>query len=70
MKAARQRLARDGRARSGRLCRSEPGSLAPRPRPLGERTLDVDAFVAEHNRNADRIQSLEAKPTISGPQAR
>ncbi len=38
-------------------------SLAPTPRPLSERTL-VDKFVAEHNKNADRIQSLEAKPTI------
>ena len=41
-----------------------PGSLTPSPRPLAEQVFDVDAFVAEHNRNADRIQSLEAKPTI------
>ena len=40
------------------------GSLSPTPRPLAEQTLDVDEFVAEHNRNAERIQSLEAKPTI------
>jgi hypothetical protein len=39
-------------------------SLLPAPRPLAERTFDVDAFVAEHNKNADRIQTLEAKPTI------
>jgi len=40
------------------------GSLAPKPPPLAERTFDVDAFVAEHNRNVERIQSLEARPTI------
>jgi hypothetical protein len=46
-------------------CRAwNPGTLTPTPRPLAERTLDVDEFVAEHNRNADRIQSLAAKPTI------
>ena len=46
-------------------CRAwNPGTLTPTPRPLAERTLDVDEFVAEHNRNADRIQTLEAKPTI------
>jgi outer membrane lipoprotein-sorting protein len=39
-------------------------SLAPAPRPLAERTLDVAKFVAEHNKNAERIQTLEAKPTI------
>ncbi len=31
---------------------------------MSERTLDVDEFVADHNRNADLIQSLKAKPTI------
>jgi hypothetical protein len=41
------------------------GSLATKPRPVGERTLDVDAFVREHNRNADLVQSLQAKPTIA-----
>ena len=41
-----------------------PLSLAPAPRPLAERTLLVDSFVAEHNKNAERIQTLEAKPTI------
>ena len=46
-------------------CRAwSPGSLAPTPRPLAERTFDMDEFVAEHNRNADRIQTLEAKPSI------
>jgi len=40
------------------------GSLSLTPRPLGEHTLDVAEFVAEHNRNAERIQSLTAKPTI------
>ena len=39
-------------------------SLMPAPRPLSERVFDVDAFVAEHNKNADRIQTLEAKPSI------
>jgi hypothetical protein len=41
------------------------GSLASKPRPIGQRTLDVDQFVAEHNRNAELIQSLEAKPTVA-----
>ncbi len=38
--------------------------LSPLPRPLTEQTLDVNEFVVAHNRNADKIQSLEAKPTI------
>jgi hypothetical protein len=46
-------------------CRAwNPGTFTPTPRPLAERTLDVDEFVVEHNRNADRIRTLEAKPTI------
>jgi hypothetical protein len=46
-------------------CRAwSPGTLTPTPRPLAERTLDVEEFIAEHNRNAERIQTLEAKPTI------
>ncbi len=46
-------------------CRAwNPGAFTPTPRPLAERTLDKDEFVAEHNRNADLIQTLEAKPTI------
>ena len=40
------------------------GALTPTPRPPAGSTLDVDKFVAEHNRNADLIQTLEAKPTI------
>jgi hypothetical protein len=46
-------------------CRAwNPGPLALSPRPPGEISFDVDKFVAEHNRNAERVQSLEAKPTI------
>jgi hypothetical protein len=40
------------------------GSLAPSPRPLAERSFDVEAFVASHNANANRIHSLTAKPSI------
>jgi hypothetical protein len=40
-------------------------TLPPRSRPVAERTLDVDQFVAEHNRNADLIQSLKAEPNIA-----
>jgi hypothetical protein len=40
------------------------GSLTRAPRPRAERTLDLDAFVAEHNRNAELVQTLKAKPTI------
>ena len=32
--------------------------------PAACRALDVDEFVVEHNRNADLIRTLEAKPTI------
>ncbi len=50
-------------------CRAwNPGPLAPAattPRPLAENAFDVDRFVDEHNRNADLIQSLAAKPTMS-----
>ena len=47
-------------------CRAlSTGSLAPQSPPLAERTFDVETFVAEHNRNVDRIQSLEARPTVS-----
>jgi hypothetical protein len=46
-------------------CRAwNPGTLTPTPRPLAERTLDKDEFIAEHNRNADQIQTLEANPAI------
>jgi hypothetical protein len=40
------------------------GSLSSTPRPLAERTFDVEGFVADHNRNAGLIQSLTAKPAI------
>jgi hypothetical protein len=46
-------------------CRAlNTGSLAPTPKPLAVRTFDLDKFVAEHNRNAERVQSLTAKPSI------
>ena len=38
-------------------------SLHPRPAPKHE-PLDLEAFISEHNRNAEMIQSLEAKPAI------
>jgi len=40
------------------------GSVSSTPRPLAERSFDKDEFVAEHNRNAERIESLTAKPSI------
>lgn len=41
------------------------GTLAPRSRPsLAHKAFDVDAFVAEHNRNAESMQSLEARPSV------
>ena len=40
------------------------GSLNPRPRTVAERSFDLDEFIAEHNRNAESITSLEAKPSI------
>ena len=47
-------------------CRAlSTGSLAPKPSPLAERSFDVESFVAEHNRNVERIQSLEARPSVS-----
>jgi len=39
-------------------------SGSPLNRPLAERTLDVDKFIAEHNQNADLVQSMTANPTI------
>ena len=39
-------------------------SLNPRPSPIQEPLVDLDQFVAEHNRNAALIQSLEASPAI------
>ena len=45
--------------------RLEYGLARPRsPSAAGRTRFDLDEFVAEHNRNAERIQSLEAKPTI------
>ncbi len=42
------------------------GSLALHSRPHAPSgSLDVEEFIAEHNRNAQRIQSLEARPSIS-----
>jgi hypothetical protein len=38
--------------------------LQPTPKPLAQRTIDVTAFVAEHNRNANQIQSLKARPSV------
>jgi hypothetical protein len=40
-------------------------TLAPKSRPVADRALDIDQFVAEHNRNAELVQSLEARPTIA-----
>jgi outer membrane lipoprotein-sorting protein len=36
----------------------------PTPKPLAQRTIDPTLFVAEHNRNAEQIQSLKATPSI------
>jgi len=36
----------------------------PAPKPLAQRTIEVTEFVAEHNRNAERIQSLKARPSV------
>jgi hypothetical protein len=44
---------------TGSIAHSRPPALRPRP------TFDLDAFVAEHNQNAGRIQSLRAKPAIT-----
>ncbi len=41
------------------------GSLSLHPRPgLSQSSFDLEEFVAEHNRNAEAIQSLEAQPSI------
>ncbi len=41
------------------------GSLSPNPRPgLAHKSFDLDEFVADHNRNAEGIESLEASPSI------
>ena len=65
MKIARGILLAIAATLSASGCRAwNPGSLVPTPRPLAETTFDKNDFVAEHNRNADRIQSLEAKMSI------
>jgi hypothetical protein len=38
--------------------------LQPAPKPLAQRTIEVTEFVAEHNQNAERIQSLKARPSV------
>jgi hypothetical protein len=41
------------------------GSLSLHQRPgLSQTSFDLEEFVAEHNRNAEAIQSLEARPSI------
>src|SRR4051794_26843346 len=47
-------------------CRAaNTGSLSLSPRTQApSSSFDVPEFVAEYNRNAERIQSLEAKPSI------
>ncbi len=52
-------------AGTGSLAHNRPPEARPR------QTFDLQEFVAEHNENAERIQSLEAKPAITvtmGPQ--
>ena len=44
---------------TGSIAHSRPPDLRPRP------TFDLDTFVAEHNENAGRIESLRAKPAIT-----
>ena len=49
-------------------CRTIGTEPSTRPRPPEARArsaFDVDEFVAEHNQNADRIRSLEARPSIA-----
>ena len=65
MKIARRTMLAIAATLGASGCRAwNPGTLTPTPRPLAERTFDKDQFIAEHNRNADQIQTLEAKPTI------
>ncbi len=41
------------------------GTLSLHPRPgLTPTAFDLDEFIADHNRNAERIESLKAKPSI------
>lgn len=44
---------------TGSIAQSRPPEIRPRP------AFDLDSFVAEHNENAGRIQSLRAKPAIT-----
>lgn len=49
-------------------CRTIGNEPIARPRPpeaQARAAFDVDEFVAEHNQNADRIRSLEARPSIA-----
>jgi hypothetical protein len=39
-------------------------SPLPAPKPLAQRAVDVTEFVAEHNRNAEQIESLKARPSV------
>jgi hypothetical protein len=64
MKAARHVLLAMAALGLGGCVALNRGSIAPRVRPVAERTFDLDAFIADHNRNAESIKSLEAKPTI------
>ena len=45
-------------ASTGSMASNRPPELRPRP------TFDLDEFIAEHNENAERIRSLEARPSI------
>lgn len=47
-------------------CRAaDTGSLSSRARPgIGQKSFDLDEFVAQHNRNAESIETLEARPSI------
>src|SRR4051812_21190095 len=48
-------------------CRTAGTEPITRPRPpeaQARAAFDVDEFVAEHNQNAERIRSLEARPSI------
>jgi hypothetical protein len=47
-------------------CAWNSGSMAPRQPLIGKTALvDVDDFVARHNANADKIQTLVAKPAVT-----
>ena len=64
MKAARHILLAMAALGLGGCVALNRGSLAPRPKSVSERTFDLDEFVAEHNRNAESIETLEARPRI------